>query len=70
LSDPDVVFAGYKVPHPLKHVTVVKVQTNHNSSPGTHAVAVGSEEVQQIKLNVCVCVCVRGGSGGDDERAD
>jgi DNA-directed RNA polymerase subunit L len=35
LSDPDVVFAGYKVPHPLKHTTVIKVQTNHNSSPGT-----------------------------------
>merc|ERR1711879_278234 len=33
LSDPDVVFAGYKVPHPLKHTTVIKVQTNHNSSP-------------------------------------
>ncbi len=32
-QDADVLFAGYKVPHPLRHNVVVKVQTNHNSSP-------------------------------------
>ncbi|KAL6076122.1 DNA-directed RNA polymerase II subunit RPB11-a [Balamuthia mandrillaris] len=31
--DPDVLFAGYKVPHPLQYDVVVKIQTNHNSSP-------------------------------------
>eukprot|EP01098_Paradermamoeba_levis_P017294 TRINITY_DN987_c0_g1_i1.p1 TRINITY_DN987_c0_g1~~TRINITY_DN987_c0_g1_i1.p1 ORF type:complete len:120 (-),score=31.36 TRINITY_DN987_c0_g1_i1:166-525(-) len=33
LRDTDVLFAGYRMPHPLEHKIVVKVQTNSKSSP-------------------------------------
>lgn len=28
LKDPTVMFAGYKVPHPLEHKFVLRIQTN------------------------------------------
>uniref|UniRef100_A0A7S0STD8 DNA-directed RNA polymerase RBP11-like dimerisation domain-containing protein n=1 Tax=Mantoniella antarctica TaxID=81844 RepID=A0A7S0STD8_9CHLO len=31
--DPNVVFAGYQVPHPSDNRIVIKVHTNKNSSP-------------------------------------
>jgi DNA-directed RNA polymerase II subunit RPB11 len=31
--DPTVIFAGYKVPHPLEHHIVIKVQTNEETTP-------------------------------------
>nr|PNR41107.1 hypothetical protein PHYPA_018510 [Physcomitrium patens] len=31
--DPSVLFAGYKLPHPLQYRVVVKIQTNSQSSP-------------------------------------
>jgi len=33
LRDPDVTFAGYRMPHPLDHYISVKIQTNQNSTP-------------------------------------
>mmetsp|Transcript_19642 Transcript_19642/g.75373 ORF Transcript_19642/g.75373 Transcript_19642/m.75373 type:complete len:123 (-) Transcript_19642:34-402(-) len=33
LRDPKVVFAGYKIPHPLENRLIVKVQTTEDSSP-------------------------------------
>ncbi|CAM9116060.1 unnamed protein product [Lampetra fluviatilis] len=33
LKDPQVLFAGYKVPHPLEHKVVVRVQTTSDYSP-------------------------------------
>eukprot|EP01088_Endostelium_zonatum_P015776 TRINITY_DN4004_c0_g1_i1.p1 TRINITY_DN4004_c0_g1~~TRINITY_DN4004_c0_g1_i1.p1 ORF type:complete len:119 (-),score=24.20 TRINITY_DN4004_c0_g1_i1:66-422(-) len=33
LEDPDVLFAGYRVPHPLHHDILVRIQTNKNSNP-------------------------------------
>lgn len=33
MRDPDVVFAGYKIPHPLEYVMLVSVQTTPNSNP-------------------------------------
>ena len=33
LKDLDVVFAGYKRPHPLVNKIIVNVQTNNNSKP-------------------------------------
>uniref|UniRef100_A0A7S4I7A9 DNA-directed RNA polymerase RBP11-like dimerisation domain-containing protein n=1 Tax=Vannella robusta TaxID=1487602 RepID=A0A7S4I7A9_9EUKA len=33
LRDPTVIFAGYKVPHPLESHVIVKVQTNNDSTP-------------------------------------
>mmetsp|Transcript_31112 Transcript_31112/g.67976 ORF Transcript_31112/g.67976 Transcript_31112/m.67976 type:complete len:117 (-) Transcript_31112:295-645(-) len=31
--DPNVLFSGYRVPHPLEHKIWLQVQTNKNSSP-------------------------------------
>jgi len=31
--DPNVLFAGYKLPHPLEYKIVVKIQTTSQSSP-------------------------------------
>ena len=33
MRDPEVVFAAYKIPHPLEYVMLVSVQTTPNSSP-------------------------------------
>jgi len=33
LRDKDVLFAGYRVPHPLQHCIHVKIQTTTNSTP-------------------------------------
>uniref|UniRef100_A0A646QF54 DNA-directed RNA polymerase II subunit RPB11 n=1 Tax=Hemiscolopendra marginata TaxID=943146 RepID=A0A646QF54_9MYRI len=33
LKDPNVLFAGYKVPHPLEHKIIIRVQTTADYSP-------------------------------------
>jgi len=33
LKDPKVLFAGYKVPHPLEHKFILRVQTTGDYSP-------------------------------------
>uniref|UniRef100_A0A8C5W1S9 DNA-directed RNA polymerase RBP11-like dimerisation domain-containing protein n=1 Tax=Microcebus murinus TaxID=30608 RepID=A0A8C5W1S9_MICMU len=33
LKDPQVLFAGYKVPHPLEHKIIIRVQTTPDHSP-------------------------------------
>ncbi|CAG9760956.1 unnamed protein product [Ceutorhynchus assimilis] len=33
LKDPNVTFAGYKVPHPLEHKFVLRIQTTSDYSP-------------------------------------
>ncbi|KAI8919619.1 DNA-directed RNA polymerase [Entophlyctis helioformis] len=33
LKNPKVIFAGYKMPHPLEHEFVLKVQTTPDTSP-------------------------------------
>ena len=33
LLDPSVLFAGYKVPHPLENDIVIKIQTDDRSNP-------------------------------------
>ncbi|XP_055591065.1 DNA-directed RNA polymerase II subunit RPB11 [Uranotaenia lowii] len=33
LKDPNVLFAGYKLPHPLEHKFVIRIQTTSESSP-------------------------------------
>lgn len=33
LKDPRVLFAGYKLPHPLEHKFVIRIQTTSNYSP-------------------------------------
>ncbi|CAG8671394.1 23785_t:CDS:2 [Gigaspora rosea] len=33
LEEPQVIFAGYKVPHPLEHNVILKVQTTNDTKP-------------------------------------
>lgn len=33
LKDPKVLFAGYKIPHPLQHEFVLRIQTTSDYSP-------------------------------------
>uniref|UniRef100_M3XKT3 DNA-directed RNA polymerase RBP11-like dimerisation domain-containing protein n=1 Tax=Latimeria chalumnae TaxID=7897 RepID=M3XKT3_LATCH len=33
LKDPQVLFAGYKVPHPLEHKIIIRLQTTPDYSP-------------------------------------
>jgi DNA-directed RNA polymerase II subunit RPB11 len=33
LDNPQVIFAGYKMPHPLEHEFVLKVQTTKDTTP-------------------------------------
>uniref|UniRef100_T1GAF9 DNA-directed RNA polymerase RBP11-like dimerisation domain-containing protein n=1 Tax=Megaselia scalaris TaxID=36166 RepID=T1GAF9_MEGSC len=33
LKDPNVLFAGYKIPHPLEHKFVIRIQTTSDYSP-------------------------------------
>lgn len=33
MKDPKVLFAGYKLPHPLEHKFVIRIQTTSNYSP-------------------------------------
>ena len=33
VKDKDVLFAGYKVPHPLEHSFIIKVQTSNTTTP-------------------------------------
>ena len=33
LNDPQVLFSGYKVPHPLEHKFVLRIQTTPDYSP-------------------------------------
>jgi DNA-directed RNA polymerase II subunit RPB11 len=36
LKDPHVLFAGYRMPHPLEHCVVLKVQTMKSGRTGEH----------------------------------
>mmetsp|Transcript_28819 Transcript_28819/g.49199 ORF Transcript_28819/g.49199 Transcript_28819/m.49199 type:complete len:122 (+) Transcript_28819:24-389(+) len=52
LRDPNVIFGGYKVPHPLENHIEVKVQTNDNSTPNESMIACIKSllrELDQIK---------------------
>ncbi|KAJ3069225.1 DNA-directed RNA polymerase II core subunit, partial [Podochytrium sp. JEL0797] len=33
LKNPNVLFAGYKIPHPLEHTFILKIQTTPNTNP-------------------------------------
>lgn len=48
LKDPRVLFAGYKVPHPLEHNFVIKVQTVPGTSPGKALKDATSELISEV----------------------
>ncbi|KAL2918672.1 DNA-directed RNA polymerase II core subunit [Polyrhizophydium stewartii] len=53
LKNPKVIFAGYKMPHPLEHQFVLKIQTTPDTSPLDvlqHEIANLIQEVGTIKL--------------------
>ena len=58
MRDPDVVFAGYKIPHPLEYVMLVSVQTTTNSNPikAFHTALVSLQrEFETLKRSFVVC---------------
>ncbi|KAI8370465.1 DNA-directed RNA polymerase [Radiomyces spectabilis] len=48
LKDPRVLFAGYKVPHPLEHNFVIKVQTTTGTTPGKVLKEATSELISEL----------------------
>ncbi|XP_033123324.1 DNA-directed RNA polymerase II subunit RPB11-a isoform X1 [Anneissia japonica] len=59
LKDPQVLFAGYKVPHPLEHKFVLRVQTSNDYSPQeafTNAITDLISEVSLLEERFKVCV--------------
>ncbi|RUO96736.1 hypothetical protein BC936DRAFT_141539 [Jimgerdemannia flammicorona] len=48
LKDPRVLFAGYKVPHPLEHNFMVRIQTIPGCSPGVALGDAVTELIQEI----------------------
>ena len=58
LRDPQVLFAGYKVPHPLEHKFVLRVQTTPDYSPQeafTNAITDLISEVSLLEERFKVC---------------
>jgi len=49
LEDPHVLFAAYKVPHPLRHYITVKVQTSHEDPVAAMLTAI---QILSEKLSV------------------
>lgn len=59
LRDPQVIFAGYKVPHPLEHKFVLRVQTTPDYSPQeafTNAITDLISEVSLLEERFKVCL--------------
>ncbi|OLL23714.1 DNA-directed RNA polymerase II subunit RPB11 [Neolecta irregularis DAH-3] len=48
LRDPRVQFAAYRVPHPLNHSFVLRVQTDDGYGPKEAVIAAASQLVQQL----------------------
>ena len=61
MRDPDVIYAGYKIPHPLEHVMLISVQTTPNSDPvKAFRIALRSLmlEFDTFKKSFTVCFCI------------
>lgn len=50
LRDDHVLFAGYRMPHPLKHHVVLKVQTNEKSNPSRALHDTINERITELTL--------------------
>lgn len=58
LKDPQVIFAGYKIPHPLEHKFVLRIQTTPDYSPQeafTSAITDLMSEVSLLEERFRVC---------------
>ena len=47
-KDKDVTFAGYKIPHPLEYVLLVKLSTNGVKSP----IEAGKDAIMSLKYQI------------------
>lgn len=50
MKDPNVLFAGYKVPHPLEHKFVLRIQTTANSSPHEAFMGAITDLISELSL--------------------
>lgn len=50
LKDPHVVFAGYKVPHPLEHKVILRVQTREDYPPQDAVMNAISDLVSELSF--------------------
>ncbi|KAJ8324397.1 hypothetical protein BDV3_005143 [Batrachochytrium dendrobatidis] len=72
LKNPKVIFAGYKVPHPLEHQFILKIQTTPDTTPADvlqQEVANLIQEVGTIKLKFENALTVRSMDPGDAPAA-
>lgn len=50
LKDPQVLFAGYKNPHPLEHNIILRVQTTADTTPADVLTAAITDLVAELSL--------------------
>lgn len=50
LKDPNVLFAGYKVPHPLEHKFVIRIQTTADHSPHDAFMSAITDLIAELSL--------------------
>uniref|UniRef100_A0A2I2YG85 DNA-directed RNA polymerase RBP11-like dimerisation domain-containing protein n=1 Tax=Gorilla gorilla gorilla TaxID=9595 RepID=A0A2I2YG85_GORGO len=65
LKDPQVLFAGYKVPHPLEHKIIIRVQTTPDYSPQEAFTNAITDLISELSL-LEERFRVRAGPGGAD----
>ncbi|CAB03455.1 putative DNA-directed RNA polymerase II subunit RPB11 [Caenorhabditis elegans] len=70
LKDPEVLFAGYKNPHPLEHKILLRIQTTNNTTPAdalTTAITdlVGELSLLEHRIDAAIKKCTQ---SGDQER--
>ncbi len=69
LRDPQVLFAGYKVPHPLEHKFVLRVQTTPDYSPQEALSTALTDLISEVSsLEVRFQEAVRERREGGDDR--
>lgn len=54
MENSKVIFAGYKVPHPLEHDFILKIQTTADTSP----IAVLQEEINSLLVELASSLSV------------
>ena len=50
MKDPKVIFAGYKVPHPLQHEFIVRIQTTTDYTPQEALMNAVKDLISEIAL--------------------
>ncbi len=58
LQEPQVIFAGYKVPHPLEHNVIIRVQTTNETKPEDMVAKALNDlitEVSYLRTKFMVC---------------